>query len=99
MRNTIIILLGSAMASIISMPHVSGCFARHTDSNNLREQQEIRQTFKLTPGTRVEVSRIKGSVDIETANMTPQKYILSVWRRADKCLSNTKSASSIARRA
>jgi DUF4097 and DUF4098 domain-containing protein YvlB len=72
------ILLGSAMASIISMSHVAACFARHADGNNLPEQQETRQTFKLTPGTHVEVSRIKGSVDIETADIdTAEIYIVS----------------------
>lgn len=62
------------MASIISIPQVAAFFARseQTDSSsnsNLREQDEIRQTLKLAPGTRVEIASIRGSVEIETANI------------------------------
>lgn len=71
MRKTIIILLGGVMASIISLSQVAAFFAsgKHTESNHLGEQDEIRQTLKLAPGTRVEVSSIRGSVEIETANI------------------------------
>lgn len=60
------------MTFIISLSQVAALFApsKHTESNNhLREQDEIRRTLKLAPGTRVEVSSIRGSVEIETANI------------------------------
>ena len=73
MRKTILILLGGVMASIISIPQVAAFFARSeqpdSSSSNLREQDEIRQTLKLAPGSRVEVASIRGSVEIETANI------------------------------
>lgn len=73
MRKTILILLGGVMASIISIPQVAAFFTKSepadSSSSNLREQDEIRQTLKLAPGTRVEVSSIRGSVEIETANI------------------------------
>jgi hypothetical protein len=37
--------------------------------NEYRERDEIRQTFRLAPDARVEVSSIRGSVEIETANI------------------------------
>lgn len=59
------------MASIIPIPRVSAFFAqnKNKDSSELHERDEIRQTFRLSPGTRVEVSSIRGSVEIETANI------------------------------
>lgn len=67
------------MASIISLSQVAAFFApgKDTESNNLSEQDEIRRTLKLAPGTRVEVSSIRGSVEIETANIeTAEIYIV-----------------------
>jgi DUF4097 and DUF4098 domain-containing protein YvlB len=69
MKHTVIFLLGGVMAFIISIPQVVALFATHKESNNLGEQDEIRQTVKLAPGTRVEVSSIRGSVEIETADI------------------------------
>lgn len=69
MKHTVIILLGGAMASIISISQVAAFFSKHKESNHLPEQDEIRQTIKLAPGTRVEVSSIRGSVEIETADI------------------------------
>jgi hypothetical protein len=70
-RNTIIILLISVMAAILPIPASSAFFAasRHKDSSEITERDEIRQTFRLTPGTLVEVSSIRGPVEIETANI------------------------------
>lgn len=39
------------------------------NASALLEQDEIRQTVQLTPGARVEMSSIRGSVEIETANI------------------------------
>ena len=69
MKHIGIILLGGVMAFIISIPQVAAFFARHKESSNPGEQDEIRQTVKLAPGTRVEVSSIRGSVEIETADI------------------------------
>ena len=52
---------------------------------DLPERDEVRQTYELTPGARVEVSGINGSVDIETANGgTAEVHIVrSAHDRAD----------------
>lgn len=70
MRHTIITLLSGAIASLIALPQVAACFVqnRQTLANELRERDETRQTFKLTPGTHVEVSSIRGSLEVETAD-------------------------------
>jgi hypothetical protein len=71
MRHTIIFLLVGGIASVITIPLVAAFFPQNkrNSSSELRERDEIRQTFKLTSGTRVEVSSIRGSVQIETANI------------------------------
>jgi hypothetical protein len=38
------------------------------DGIDLAEREEIRRTYKLEPGARVEISGISGRVDVETAN-------------------------------
>jgi hypothetical protein len=70
MKHSMMILLGGALASLIAIPQALAFFAqkKSADAGELRERDEIRQTFKLTPGTRVEVSSIRGSVEIETAD-------------------------------
>ncbi len=70
MRNTIVFLIVGGIASVITIPLVAAFFSqsKRNSSSELRERDEIRQSFKLTPGTRVEVSSISGSVEIETAD-------------------------------
>jgi hypothetical protein len=58
------------MASLIALPQLVACSVqnRQAVANELRERDETRQTFKLTPGARVEVSNIRGSLEVETAD-------------------------------
>lgn len=53
--------------------------------SELREKDEMRKSFPLTPGTRVEVSSIRGPVDIETANIEVAEVhiVRSARSRAD----------------
>src|SRR6185503_2593075 len=70
MKQSILIIVGGALASLLAIPQMAAFFARsaRSESNAMRETDEIRQTFKLTPGTRVEISSIRGPVEIETSN-------------------------------
>lgn len=71
MRHSMIVLLIGGIASMITIPLVAAIFTQNkrTDSNDLPQRDEVRQTFNLAPGTRVEVSSIRGPVEIETANI------------------------------
>ncbi|MGI8640478.1 MAG: hypothetical protein ACR2MG_11115 [Pyrinomonadaceae bacterium] len=53
--------------------------------DDFSEQEEVRRTFKLSPGASVEVSTIYGAVDIETSNTdTAEIHIIRYARnRAD----------------
>jgi putative adhesin len=55
------------------------------EDSELREKDEIRKTFALSPGARVEVSSIRGSVEIETANIEVAEVhiVRSARSRAD----------------
>ena len=70
MKQPILIVIGGALASLLAIPQMAAFFARsaRSESDAMRETDEIRQTFKLTPGTRVEISSIRGPVEIETSN-------------------------------
>jgi hypothetical protein len=71
MKPTVIMLLVSAITSAVALPCASALFVqdRHKEVGALRERDEIRQSHRLAPGTRVEVSSIRGSVEIETADI------------------------------
>jgi len=65
-------LLVGVMALIIfvlRMAEVSAQNHHQENGNEFGEREEIRQTFRLAPDARVEVSGIQGSVEIETANI------------------------------
>ncbi len=65
-------LLVGVMALIIfvlRMAEVSAQNHHQENGNVFGEREEIRQTFRLAPDARVEVSGIQGSVEIETANI------------------------------
>lgn len=83
MRQSILIVIGGALASLLAVPQMAAFFARsaRSESDAMRETDEIRQTFKLTPGTRVEISSIRGPVEIETANGDTAEILIT--RRAD----------------
>lgn len=60
-------------------------FAPNQRTNELSEKDELRKTFPLAPGARVEVSSIRGSVEIETANIEVAEVhiVRSARNRAD----------------
>ncbi len=60
------------IALIIAVLRIADVSAQNNHKENIsefRERDEIRQTFRLAPDARVEVSSIRGSVEIETANI------------------------------
>jgi DUF4097 and DUF4098 domain-containing protein YvlB len=82
MKQSILIVVGGALASLLAIPQMAAFFARaRSESNTMRETDEIRQTFKLTPGTRVEISSIRGPVEIETSNADTAEILIT--RNAD----------------
>jgi hypothetical protein len=79
MKQSILIIVGGALASLLAIPQMAAFFARsaRSESNAMRETDEIRQTFKLTPGTRVEISSIRGPVEIETSNSDTAEILIT----------------------
>jgi hypothetical protein len=79
MKHTILIVLGGTLASLLAIPQMAASRARSTWSENniMSETDEIRQTFKLAPGTRVEISSIRGPVDIETSNNDTAEIVIT----------------------
>lgn len=70
MKHTLIILLVGAVASMVALPRASAALAQGREQEGeLRERDEIRRSHQLAPGTTVEVSGIRGPVEIETANV------------------------------
>ncbi len=55
--------------TVLKMAEVSAQNNHKENISEFRERDEIRQTFRLAPDSRVEVSSIQGSVEIETANI------------------------------
>ena len=88
MRHSLIILLAVSMVSVIG---ISAAFFAQSKpaavavTGALPEQDEIRQTFQLAPGQRVEVSQIKGPVEIETtdSNVAEVHVVRSAQNRSD----------------
>lgn len=65
-------LLVGVIALIITILRMADVSAQNNHKENIsefRERDEIRQTFRLAPDARVEVSSIRGLVEIETANI------------------------------
>ena len=78
------VLLTSMMMLACGAPRAS--FTTETaQRSDFQERDEINQTFQLTPGTRVEVSSIRGGVEITNADgATAQVHIIrSARTRAD----------------
>lgn len=71
MKNTMIILLGSVIASLAGLTQVATLFtqSKRAQGSDLQERDEIRRTIQLAPGARVEVSNIRGPVEVETADI------------------------------
>ena len=69
MRQRIIVLLSATiLTGMLPTLIASGQQRKHIDDRDYTERKEINQTFELTPGSRVELSVISGSVDVETTN-------------------------------
>ncbi len=67
------ILVAVLLASILALaaaPPVAYIDAqsKYRDDSDMGEREEIRQSYELAPGARVEVSTISGSVDVETTS-------------------------------
>lgn len=68
MRQKLTVLLSITMLALLLAPLAgAGQDRKHNDSN-YAEREEINQSYQLTPGARVELSTISGSVDVETIN-------------------------------
>src|SRR5262245_3828806 len=70
-----------AMAGVLLVLSTPG----HGADDDFPERDEIRQSYELTPGARVEVSVIYGPVDIETTdgNTAEVHIVRSARNRAD----------------
>lgn len=69
MKKRFSIALVIAAFLFASLPHTQNAYAQRDDdwTNDLPEKDEIRQTYELSAGARVEVKGINGGVTIETA--------------------------------
>lgn len=78
MKQSILIVISGALASLLAIPQAAAFPARsaHTQSDFRRESDEIRQSFKLAPGTRVEISSIRGPVEIETSGSDTAEILI-----------------------
>lgn len=70
LRNSVNILFGGAVASLLALTHVAACFSQNSraEGGELRARDEWRRNLRLAPGARVEVSSIRGEVEVETAD-------------------------------
>ena len=77
----ITILLASVLTLACATPRAEVT----TQRSDFQERDEINQTYTLAPGTRVEVSSIRGSVEITNSDSTAAevKIIRSARNRAD----------------
>ncbi|HEX7317781.1 MAG TPA: DUF4097 family beta strand repeat-containing protein [Pyrinomonadaceae bacterium] len=71
MKNTTIIFLGGVIATLAGLTQMATLFAqsKRVEGSDLQERDEIRRTIQLAPGARVEVSNIRGPVEVETADI------------------------------
>src|SRR4029453_2182565 len=69
MRQKLIVLCGVTFLVLLFAP-LSGASQqrREFDDRNYSEREDINKTYELAPGSRVELSVISGSVDVETTN-------------------------------
>jgi len=67
MHALVAVLIASVLALAAAPPAVyTDAQSKYSDDSDMAEREEIRQSYELAPGARVEVSTIAGSVDIET---------------------------------
>ncbi len=75
-------ILSLALYAAINEQRASAAVAlraqhEESDTRDFSEREEIRREFQLSPGARVDVSSINGTVDIETSNTnTAEVYIV-----------------------
>jgi hypothetical protein len=90
MRRMITLVLG-LMAGAVVQAQATGALAqdKHQDKQrekgDLTEREEIRQTYQIAPGARVEIFNINGPVEIETVSgQTAEIYVVrSARSKAD----------------
>ncbi len=90
MRHNAFLMLIIATAFLAITLQVTGCghARRHSDSKggeeDFSEKDEVNQSYKLSPGARVEVSRIDGPVEIETADIeTAEVHVIRSARNKE----------------
>jgi DUF4097 and DUF4098 domain-containing protein YvlB len=87
MRYALLIFIIGATASAVVAPRWSASRAqtRPEGGAERRERDEVRRTFRLAPGTRVEVSGISGTVEVRTADTDVAEVLIvrSAESRAD----------------
>ena len=80
-------VIGRSADVVVTMPGTSTLSPanQRKDDSEFSERDEIRRTLHLMPGARVEVSSIRGSVSIETANVEVAEVhiVRSARSRAD----------------
>lgn len=94
MKYSILIVLGGTLAMFITIPQMAAATLTHKawPGNTFSETDEIRQTFKLTPGTRVEISNIRGGVEIETSNNDTAEILITRTAESRAALAQDKIA-------
>ena len=71
---TIAAVAGVVRSSVGSVSELRELVSHHHNQSDVRE--EIRQTYELSPGARVEISGLNGAVKIETSDTkTAEIYI------------------------
>jgi DUF4097 and DUF4098 domain-containing protein YvlB len=68
MRQRLIVLLSITILAVMLAPLATGQQRKDVDDREYTEREDINQTYELAPGSRVELSVISGSVDVETTN-------------------------------
>jgi DUF4097 and DUF4098 domain-containing protein YvlB len=68
MRQRLIVLLSITILGVMLAPLATGQQRKDVDDREYTEREDINQTYELAPGSRVELSVISGSVDVETTN-------------------------------
>src|SRR5215467_14518332 len=68
MRNRLITLIVISFLALAVAPKLSGARVQDNRFDELRERDEMNQTYELAPGATIEVSGINGPVEIDTAS-------------------------------
>lgn len=92
MRRVLIVIVLIVAAAVLGLWRSHGgvrqglnsAFGKSNESNQDEARDEIRKSFKLAPGARVEVQGINGSVEIETSDTnTADVYVLRTAKNSD----------------